>query len=142
MVFVRAESKKFRRFVVRGIKSMEVFALASRWRRLVFLTNKSKLREKFSVKIFGRIHVFHSEIDVIEQSRFHHFDFRFSRRIINFNPDQVSSIAQTLMSTKSSGRATARITSSVISVATPEDFFGQEAQSTASSAIFRRKIDN
>ena len=42
---------------------------------------------------------------------------RFSRRIISFNPDHVSSTAQTFTSTKPSGNATSRITSSVTSVA-------------------------
>jgi hypothetical protein len=40
------------------------------------------------------------------------------------NPDQVSSIAHTLLSTSPVGNATARMTSSVMSVATPDDFFG------------------
>src|SRR6266513_296063 len=48
--------------------------------------------------------------------------FRFVRRTINFNPDHVSSIAHTLTSTNPSGSAAARTTSSVTSVAMPEDF--------------------
>jgi hypothetical protein len=68
--------------------------------------------------------------------------FRFVRRIINFNPDQVSSIAHTFTSTNPSGRAIARITSSVTSVGTPDDLFGQETQTIPVSAIFSRKTDN
>src|SRR5438309_1590679 len=60
---------------------------------------------------------------------------RFSRRTINFNPDHVSSTAQTFTSTNPSGNATSRMVSSVISVATPEDFFGHEIQSIPVSAI-------
>src|SRR5881409_3626437 len=68
--------------------------------------------------------------------------FRFSRRTINFNPDQVSSIAHTFTSTNPSGNATARITSSVTSVGTPDDLFGQETQTVAASAIFSRRAGN
>src|SRR2546430_3087948 len=70
------------------------------------------------------------------------FDFRFSRRIINFNPDHGSSTAQTLMSTNPSGKAISRITSSVTSVEIPEDFFGHETQTVPVLAIFARKIGN
>jgi hypothetical protein len=68
--------------------------------------------------------------------------FRFVRRTINFNPDQVSSIAHTLTSTNPSGSAMDRTTSSVTSVGTPADFFGQETQTIPVSATFSRKIDN
>src|SRR5207244_9041961 len=71
-----------------------------------------------------------------------HLDFRFSRRIINFNPDQVSSTAQTFLSTNPSGKAISRTTSSVMSVGTLADFFGHETQIVPLSAIFSRKIDN
>src|SRR5438477_5235347 len=46
------------------------------------------------------------------------------RRMTKRRPDQVSSIAQTLLSTSPASRPTARITSSVKSVATPDAFFG------------------
>src|SRR5260370_40448006 len=85
--------------------------------------------------------VFHPQINVIENARFHLFDFRSSRRIINFNPDQVSSTAQTFMSTNPSGNAISRITSSVTSVEIPEDFFGHETQTVPLSDILSRKID-
>ena len=68
--------------------------------------------------------------------------FRFLRRTINFSPDQVSSIAHTFTSTNPSGSATARTTSSVTSVGTPDDLFGQETQTVPVSAIFSRKADN
>src|SRR5437762_12556477 len=68
--------------------------------------------------------------------------FRFSRRTINFNPDQVSSIAHTFTSTNPSGNATALITSSVTSVGTPDDLFGQETQTVPASAILARKTGN
>ena len=44
-------------------------------------------------------------------------------------PDQVSSIAQTLLSTRPVGSATSRTTSSDMSVGTPEDRFGQAIHS-------------
>ena len=47
------------------------------------------------------------------------------------SPDHVSSTAQTLTSTKPSGSATTRTTSSVISVGTPADFFGHDTQTVA-----------
>ena len=52
----------------------------------------------------------------------------FSRRIISLRPDQISSTAQTLTSTRPIGRATSRITSSVMSVGTLEAFLGQLIQ--------------
>jgi hypothetical protein len=36
-----------------------------------FLVNKSKLWQKFPVKLFGPFHVCHPQIDVIEATRFH-----------------------------------------------------------------------
>jgi hypothetical protein len=66
----------------------------------------------------------------------------FRWRTINFKPDQVSSIAHTFTSTNPSGSATARTTSSVTSVGTPDDRFGQEPQTTPVFAIFSRKTDN
>src|ERR1700682_6503082 len=85
-------------------------------------------RQDFAVKNFRAGKVFYPQINVVEASRFHFvfFDFRFSRRIINFNPDQVLSTAHTFVSTNPSGKATSRITSSVTSVETPADFFGQD----------------
>src|SRR5262249_39501597 len=62
----------------------------------------------------------------------------FSFRITNFKPDQTSSTAHTLISTSPIGSATSRIVSSVISVFTPEDFFGQETQITPSGTILVR----
>jgi hypothetical protein len=49
-------------------------------------------------------------------------------RITSFNPDQVSSTAHTLTSTKPSGNASARISSSFTSEGTFEAFFGHETQ--------------
>ena len=46
----------------------------------------------------------------------------------SFSPDQVSSTAQTLTSTRSIDSATARITSSVRSLGTLDAFFGHDAQ--------------
>src|SRR5437762_1814141 len=75
--------------------------------------------------------------------------FRFSRRTINFNPDQVSSIAHIFTSTNPSGNATARTTSSVTSVGTPRrslwpgnpnctgvrNFLAQDRQSISQFAV-------
>src|ERR1051326_3146741 len=142
VILVQSKTEKLGgRVATGGIKSTEIFAGNRIRRRFVFFANKSKLRQKFCIKLRRDGHVFHPQIDVIEQSFSHLFDFRFSFRIINFNPDQISSTAQTLMSTKPKGSATARITSSVTSVGTPDDFFGHETQRVASSAIFRRSAD-
>src|SRR5579862_575620 len=63
---------------------------------------------------------------------------RWLLRTTSFSPDQVSSTAHTLISTSPSGRATSRTTSSLMSVATREAFFGQLTQIVASSRIARR----
>src|SRR5207237_3694402 len=102
-------------------------------------TNKAELLQKLSIKLNCYLHVFHSQINVIKATRFH---FRFSLRTISFNPDQVSSIAHTFTSTNPSGSATARTTSSVTSVDTPDDLFGQETQTGPVSEIFSRKMAN
>ena len=54
-----------------------------------------------------------------------------SRRTTSLSADQTSVTAQTLMSTKPSGSASARIMSSVTSVATPADFFGHETHTAS-----------
>src|SRR6266513_2446295 len=110
----------------------------------VGVANKSELWQKFQVKTFCQSHVCYPKIDVIKATRFHFVvcSFRFVRRITSFSPDQVSSIAHTFTSTKPSGSATARITSSVTSVGTPADFFGHETQSVPVSATFSRNIGN
>src|SRR5205807_9851733 len=58
--------------------------------------------------------------------------------ITNFSPDHTSSIAQTLISTRPSGSAVSRTTTSVRSVATPDDFFGHDTQIMPSGAIAAR----
>ena len=64
VVFIRTKAKEFRRFVApSGIKSMEGSP--------GFFVNESKLRQKFSVKLCRRFHVCHTQIDVIEATRFH-----------------------------------------------------------------------
>src|ERR1700680_409050 len=59
-------------------------------------------------------------------------------RITSFRPDQVSSTAHTLMSTRSSAKAISRITSSVMSVGTPAVRFGQLTQMAASCRMRER----
>jgi len=54
---------------------------------------------------------------------------RFSLRITRRSPDHVSSIAQTLLSTRPFASATSRTMFSVISVSTPELFLGQATHS-------------
>ena len=56
---------------------------------------------------------------------------RSSFRITSLSPDQVSVTAQTLMSTKPSGRASSRTVSSVMSVGIFADFLGHETQTAA-----------
>src|SRR5882724_385228 len=61
--------------------------------------------------------------------------FRWSFGITNFNPDQISSTAQTLISTRPSGSAMLRTTTSLRSVEIPEDFFGHDTQIMPSGAM-------
>ena len=63
---------------------------------------------------------------------------RSSSRITSRSPDQVSSIAQTLLSTRRLARPSSRATSSVMSVSTPEERFGQAIQRPAAGSIARR----
>jgi hypothetical protein len=64
VVFVWTEAKEFRRFVAAtGIKSMKVSP--------GFLVNEPKLGQKFSVKFYRRFHVFDTQINMIEATRFH-----------------------------------------------------------------------
>ncbi len=65
-------------------------------------------------------------------------NFRFTSRTTRRRADQVSSTAQTFVSTRPSGSAHSRTTSSVTVVGTPALFFGHETQSMASSRIFLR----
>src|SRR2546427_568356 len=62
---------------------------------------------------------------------------RFSMRITKRSPDHVSSIAQTLLSTRPSGRPTSRSASSVRSLSTPELFLGQAIQSAPAGSSAR-----
>src|SRR5262245_3245947 len=61
---------------------------------------------------------------------------RSSLRTTSLSPDHTSSTAQTLMSTKPSGSATSRTTSSVISVGTLADFFGHDTHTAAFGSSF------
>jgi hypothetical protein len=64
VVFIWTKAKEFRRFVAAGGKeSMEGSP--------GFFVNESKLWQKFSVKLFRRFHVCHSQIDVVKATRFH-----------------------------------------------------------------------
>src|ERR1700736_422661 len=105
------------------------------------IAGETERGQELAVKLDCSLKISYPQINVIQNARSHLFDFRFSRRIINFNPDQSSSIAQTFMSTNPRGNAISRTTSSVTSVEIPEDFFGHEIQTVPSSAIFSRKID-
>src|ERR1700736_3696054 len=133
MMSIFCESKKLGRFIAAyGIECPPDFIRA--------ITGETERGQQLPVKLRCLLKVFHPQINVIKNARSHLFDFRFSRRIINFNPDQVSSTAQTFMSTNPSGNATSRITSSVTSVEIPEDFFGHETQTVPLSDILSRKI--
>jgi hypothetical protein len=64
VVFIWTKAKEFRRsFAPGGKKSMEISP--------GFFVNKSKLWQKFPVKLSRHLHVFHPQIDVIEATRFH-----------------------------------------------------------------------
>ena len=65
-------------------------------------------------------------------------NFRFPSRTTRRRADQVSSTAQTFVSTSPNGSANSRTTSSVTVVGRPALFFGHETQSMASSRIFLR----
>ena len=67
---------------------------------------------------------------------------RSSFLIQSFSPDQVSSTAQTLMSTNPSGNASERSMSSVMSVGTLDAFFGHDTQTTALLLIAVRRRSN
>src|SRR5947207_9238923 len=135
MMSIFGESEKLGRFLAAGgIKRSPGFIRA--------IAGKTERWQQLPVKVQCSLKIFHPQINVIQNARFHLFDFRFSRRIINFNPDQVSSTAQTFMSTNPRGNAISRITSSVRSVEMPEDFFGHETQIVPVLAIFARKIGN
>ena len=56
--------------------------------------------------------------------------------ITSLRPDQMSSTAQTLMSTNPSGKATSRTVSSLTSEDIPDAFFGHETQMTPFCLIF------
>src|SRR6185503_7940697 len=65
---------------------------------------------------------------------------RSLRRMTSRNPDQISSTAQTLLSTRPVGSAISRITFSVMSVGTFEAFLGQAIQSPAFCAMRARSL--
>src|SRR6266446_4460604 len=160
MLSILRESKKLGRLVAPGrIERSPGFIGA--------IAGKTERRQQLAVKFHCPLKIFHPQINVIQNSCFHfevglphltplpprgtggreaagegYLDFLFSRRIINFNPDHVSSTAQTFMSTNPSGNAISRITSSVTSVEIPEDFFGHETQTAPLSESLLRKIDN
>src|SRR5438093_3988173 len=160
MMSIFDETKKLRRFVRTDTVECSPGFVGP-------IAGEAESGQKFAVKLHRSAKIFHPQINVIENSCFHlsrisltsilslreregrrgaagegHLDFRFLRRIINFNPDHVSSTAQTFMSTNPSGNATSRTTSSVMSVGILADFFGHETQIVPLSAILSRKIDN
>jgi hypothetical protein len=64
VVFVRTKAKEFRRLVADGgKKSMEGST--------GLFVNEPKLWQKLTVKLFRCFHVCHTQIDVIEATRFH-----------------------------------------------------------------------
>src|SRR6185503_18606542 len=72
----------------------------------------------------------------VVQKRHECVHFRFSLLTTSLSPDQVSSTAQTLMSTSPIGNAMLRMVSSVMSVSTFDDRLGQDTHSAASCLIF------
>jgi hypothetical protein len=65
---------RFMFFIPSKAKELRGFAAACRIESMVssgLFVNESKLRQKFAVKIFGRFDVCHTQIDVIEATRFH-----------------------------------------------------------------------
>src|SRR5436190_21854455 len=108
---------------------------------------KSDRRQNQFIKSLGRLAISYPQVDVIEKARAHGKSLgsqmwvvylRFSRRIMSFSPDHVSSTAHTFTSTKPSGKATSRITSSVMSVRTFAAFFGHETHTTPVSCTVDR----
>src|ERR1700730_5569723 len=132
MMSIFGETKEFRRLVGTDRVKRSPVGVGP-------IAGKSKLRQKFAVKLKSGVEVFNSQINMIKMSRFHFVVVDLSlRRITNFRPDQTSSTAPTFMSTNPSGNATARITSSVMSVLMPDDFFGHETHNVPASAILDR----
>ncbi len=108
------------------------------------VAGKSERRQNLAIKLSRSREIFYAQVNMVKMACFHFrvVDCRFSRRTINFRPDQVSSTAQTYVSTNPSGKATARITSSVISVETLAAFFGQEIHRVPVSATIPRNRFN
>jgi len=67
--------------------------------------------------------------------RFFAADHRSVTRITSFKPDQISSTAHTLTSTRVRGSAMSRITFSVMSVGTFDAFLGQDTHMTSLDLI-------
>src|SRR5436305_4592773 len=107
MVRILYEAEELARLVIRFGNLKRTPALAA------FVACKSDRRQDVRVKLLRAFAILHPQIDVIEVSPRAHFAARSLRRIISFNPDHVSSTAQTFTSTKPSGSASARIASSV-----------------------------
>jgi hypothetical protein len=64
VVLIRAQAKEFRRFVTATRKKGMEGSTG-------LFMSESKLWQKFSVKLFRRLHVRDTQIDVIETPRFH-----------------------------------------------------------------------
>src|SRR6185369_12143183 len=98
------------------------------------------------LRIVGFIHSFSTdsvETDLaVNESQSARSRGRSCKRNTNLSPDQTSSTAQTLTSTKPSDKPSSRTTLSVRSVFTPDAFFGQETQSMPSGFNFAAVGEN
>src|SRR5579862_10035090 len=94
---------------------------------------KPKRRMCFSSFLLGIIRA--ASAFLIPQKRWQNYlDGRFFSRITNFSPDHTSLTAQTFTSTNPAAKPILRTSSSVRSVATPEDFLGQLTHSIPADA--------
>lgn len=91
---------------------------------------------EFLHRFFGKL-VVGADIDPVSFGH-ERLSPRNSFRTTSLSPDQISETAQTLISTKPSGSATSRMVSSVMSVGSFADFFGQETQIGVSTSSFLR----
>jgi len=107
---------------------------------------KSPVLRVTCLRIVGFIHSFSTdsvevglEVSKIQRARSRG---RSCKRNINLSPDQTSSTAQTLTSTRPSDNPSSRTTLSVRSVFTPDAFFGHETQSIPSGFSFAAVGEN
>jgi hypothetical protein len=141
VIFIWTKAKEFRRSVAPGgKKSMEISP--------GFFVNKSKLWQKFPVKLFRRFHVSHPQIDVIKATRFHvsifnrmarhfkHCDRKKVGRAVLCAPFAIKNIGAHLFGF-AQGKLVARPTVDASQTITDIDLFCDEARQNRSKLFHR-----